>query len=509
MTETTTNPRTYGAWSVPASPGLPRLGLFGTTLALAFLSVAVIVQAFAGFRAALVVAALGALVVAPLAYRTPAGRNGWQTAITAGAWAVGKARRQNVYLAGLTEPLAFTTTKLPGLLAGSRLYEHDGVALVHLPGVQHWTALLRVDPDGASLVDRDVIDTQVAWWGKWIADLGHEPNLIAASVTVETAPDPGVRLAREVDHLLAPSAPALARDVLRHAAATYPNASATTRCHVALTWRGLRGATEERELARRSGPRQGRYRSPEEMAQIIATRLPGLARSLSATGAGTARPMTAAEVTEYARAAYQPSAATDLEELRAEGEDTGLTWDTVGPAGAVEGWDRYTHDDAASVTWSMAQAPRGVVEAHVLGDLLGASADVVRKRVTILYRVHSAAESAAIADRDLRAALGQTGTRAGVDRAHVTAAAAAAQQAAREEAAGAGLVRFALLVTASVLDPADLPQAVEAVDQLGRASRLRLRRVVGAQSAAFATCLGLGVVPSAHVNVGPTIQEWL
>ncbi len=53
-------------------------------------------------------------------------------------------------------------------------------------------------------------------------------------------------------------------------------------------------------------------------------------------------------------------------------------------------------------------------------------------------------------------------------------------------------------------DPAALADVAQQVDQLGRASRLRLRRCYGTQAAAFAAALGVGVgvgiVLPAHVT---------
>jgi hypothetical protein len=267
---------------------------------------------------------------------------------------------------------------------------------------------------------------------------------------------------------------------------------------------------EEREvLARRQGQRARRLRTDAEMGQLVAARLPGLLRGLAGTGAGTARAMTATEVAEHVRTAYDPAVRTHLDDVRARGSDVALTWGDAGPAGAVEAWASYRHDSGASITWSMAEAPRGAVADSVLADLLAPNADVPVKRVTLVYRPHSAAEAASVVDRDVRTAIGRTGTRHGVDRAPLTQAAVAAQQAAREEAAGAGIVRFSLLVTATVEDPAQLPQAAETVDQLGRASRIRLRRAYGHQAAAFAAALGVGVVLTEHVNVPTAVREAL
>jgi hypothetical protein len=55
----------------------------------------------------------------------------------------------------------------------------------------------------------------------------------------------------------------------------------------------------------------------------------------------------------------------------------------------------------------------------------------------------------------------------------------------------------------------DDAQAAETVDQLGRASRVRLRRAYGCQSAAFAAALGVGVILPAHVAVPELLREAL
>lgn len=69
-------------------------------------------------------------------------------------------------------------------------------------------------------------------------------------------------------------------------------------------------------------------------------------------------------------------------------------------------------------------------------------------------------------------------------------------QSAREEAQGAGVGRFTLYVTTTVLHPDDLPAAVADVEQRAGQSKLRLRRLRGAQSAGFAAALGVGIDPA-------------
>ena len=63
----------------------------------------------------------------------------------------------------------------------------------------------------------------------------------------------------------------------------------------------------------------------------------------------------------------------------------------------------------------------------------------------------------------------------------------AAEEAAAEEAAGAGLIEFGLVVTATASDADELRTAHAEIANLAASSRLRLRVAKGQQAAAFAT----------------------
>ena len=79
-----------------------------------------------------------------------------------------------------------------------------------------------------------------------------------------------------------------------------------------------------------------------------------------------------------------------------------------------------------------------------------------------------------------------------------------------EEASGAGLVNFGLLVTATVQAEEDLARARAAVETTLRASaRLRLRPVYGAQDSAFAAALPLGIVLSDLLALPSDVREKL
>jgi hypothetical protein len=145
----------------------------------------------------------------------------------------------------------------------------------------------------------------------------------------------------------------------------------------------------------------------------------------------------------------------------------------------------------------------------VLAPLLDPTPGLARKRVTLIYRHHQAAEAARIADADLRTAASRAGERRGQVRAEHAAALADARRSADEQAAGAGLTRLSLVVTATVTGHEGLAVARTLVEQLGARSRLQLRACYGSQSAAFTAALGLGVLPTDVTRIPDTLRDAL
>ena len=222
---------------------------------------------------------------------------------------------------------------------------------------------------------------------------------------VETAPDTGTRLRREVLGHIDPGAPVLAQEMLREVVATYPEGSATVKAWVVLTF----SAT----------PRPGaKRRTAEEMSRDLAARLPGLSQRLHSTGAGAARPMTAQQLCEAVHTAYEPRAARFIDEAYSAGTVPELSWSDVGPAAAETRWASYRHDSAVSVTWSMSGAPRGEVQSSVLEKLLSPHPDIARKRVALLYQPMDSAAAANTVERDKRNADFRATSSAAPERAH-------------------------------------------------------------------------------------------
>ncbi|WP_285575017.1 SCO6880 family protein [Actinoallomurus iriomotensis] len=482
---------TYGNWRKPVSPGIGRLGLIGTMILMGGM-VTVTLIAMVSIVPALISAVVLGLVMLPLVIQDQHGRTALQKMTARVAWWSGRSRGWHLYRSGPLSIVASGSHRLPGLLAQSRLVEaRDSYgrpfAMVVVPSTGHYTAVFECSADGAALVDQEQIDSWVAYWGHWLAALGFEPGLVGASVTIETVPDLGTRLRNEVSANIDPNAPELARAALEEIVWNYPRGSARVSTWIAVTY----AAT-----ARPGGKR----RDQDEMAREIGMRLPGLTSTLEMTGAGTARPVTADHLTRLVRMAYDPDSQSDLES--AEGQET--RWEDAGPVATQELWDHYVHDSGHSITWGMSEAPRGEVLSSVMTGLVSPHHDIARKRVTFLYRPYDPATAATIVERDRKDTRFRLN---GAARDEV--AVVSSDQSALEEARGAGLTRFTILVTATVRSADELPLAAAAVDTLAPPARLRLRRMYGSQASAFAAALPVGVVLPDHLQVPAVVRESL
>ena len=72
--------------------------------------------------------------------------------------------------------------------------------------------------------------------------------------------------------------------------------------------------------------------------------------------------MSAQELCEVVRIAYDPPAALIIDEAHAAGTPVSLTWGEVGPTATQASWDDYRHDSAFSASWTMTGAPARIRE---------------------------------------------------------------------------------------------------------------------------------------------------
>ena len=493
--------RTYSHWLRPQTSGLGKLSWPVTMVLLVGLVVSFLLY-FVHVFVTLGGMAVTGLIVWALATKDRDGTSIVERAGERYSWWGTRSGKSNLYRSGPLSRLPWGTHQLPGLAATTKLYEfHDSAdrpfGLIYMPSTGHFAVVIGTQPDGAALVDQEQIDAWVANWGGWIAGLVDEPGLVQATVTVETAPDSAFRLQQKVEAAIDEHAPLFAQQVMREVVVRYPEASARTAAYVTLTFEGARLLPGRRK------------RELEEVGDALANRLVWITAGLEATGAGWAAPMPAAELCEIVRVAHDPAASSLVDSIHAEGGETELTWDSVGPAAHEAGWDYYRHDGALSKTWSMSVAPRGVVRERVLARLLAPNAKVQRKRVTLRYRPIDPGVAAELVDSEVNDA--QSATRSPNAGTYTGIRLDSARQTAAEEASGAALVLFGMSVTATVTDPDSWDQLDGVIASLTKSARLRLRPAYGAQDSAFAGTLPLGIVPMLHnaatKGYGATIQR--
>ncbi len=479
--------RTYGGWRRPQSPGIGPLKLIPSVGMFAGLALALLVAMVAGFWWALLVVGLLALTAGPavLPYRGRTVYAEWGRSWT---WRRHRRRGFHLYRSGLAGVTPTGSRSLPGLLAKAGAWAAvdaagRAFALVEIPQAHQWAVVLRVAAQGGALVDTDTTDVWVAGWGEYLALLGAEGGVVQAAAVVETEPNAGALLRAHVDSQVRPDAPPFARQVADAAAAELPAGVADTVGYVTLTF-------SEKALGI---IRKGGEQTAAAVAEEIGRRLPGLSVALRDSGASEGLPLSVDQLARRVREAYDPSVAGDFAGLDAAGLPVHVQWADAGPSAHDETATSYSHDSGLSRTWEAMGVPPGLVRDSVMGRLMGPMAAAPRKRVTLLYRPVDAGQTAALVDRDLRSAINRTGRRKGLAYSHDTVALKSARQATEEEAAGAGVVTFSLLVTVTVTDPADFDRATTAVERAGRGARFRLSPVRGAQAAAFAGALGVGL----------------
>ncbi|WP_249645228.1 SCO6880 family protein [Nocardia sputi] len=484
--------RMYGRWERPRSAGF-----FGLTWGVSLLGLGLIIMVMVGFLITRSLLSAGVLILAAAVVFTPLavtrdGRTGWEIVLLRVQFAAARARGEHVYRAGRFSRLP-GIAKLPGLLADSRLSEYETAggkrfAMLHIRRSDHYTVVLKVIPRGKELVDQAQIDAWVEGYGQFLATQSRGGEVVAVCSVLENVVETRLKQSQEVARLVRDSAPDYAQAVMREAAADIGGVGVRVEGRIAITYRAIG---------------KGR-RDDAEQAREIGQRLQGVLSQLARAGL-PATPFQAWEVLGLVRSRYDLAAQRDVEAAGAAITST-QSWDSVGPLAHQDRWDHYVHDGARSITWEMDAAPRGAVMETVLEELLRPRADVPRKRVAVVYRLHSAAEATTLVDSDFRDAVAAEQTERGIASASARIRVGNTQAAREEQARGAGLTRFGILVTVTDHLDGDLPGIEASVKGMAAASRLGVRRCYGTQAAAFAASLGIGLILPEHTSISKRVS---
>lgn len=480
----------YGRWTRPRSAGLGGM-TFGTTIfVLASVVAAFLVAMMFGAQAAVVAAVILALVNIPLIWSRD-GRSGWEKGIEMWQWRRARRRGENLYRGGRFSAIP-GGAKIPGLLAPSKLFEDESASgfrfgMVQLPAKNHFSIVLNARAQGGEAVPQSVVDRWVTGWGQAIAIVGQASDVIAITAVVETLPETGQRLRNEIQRLRSDSAPGLAAAVIAETA-ELPVAVTKLVGRITITFKA----------------EAGRAKNPEDQAAEISRQLPVILNHFDAAGVPV-RPMRAHEIAALVRRSYTIGDYPLIEQCEITGADHGITWDQAGPVSQREESGYLDHDLARSITWEMAAPPAGAVDERVLTRLLAPTADAPYKRVAIVYRPHDAGVAVKISEDDYKNALVANQTQRGVGSAAAALRVEAAAASRTEQARGAALVQFGLLVTVTAPEGTDMPRLSTLVRGLSEASRLKIRLCTRFQAAAFAASMGVGVVLPEHATVSETL----
>ncbi|WP_206691311.1 SCO6880 family protein [Quadrisphaera sp. INWT6] len=491
-------PRTYGGWRRTRGIGLFGLGAVATAVVLACIVLPLLALS-TSVRAGLVVA-LPCGLVAVLTVARFDGAPLTDVVLRRGQFTWARMRGYTSLRAGVVveHPSAW---QLPGALATTRLLSvADGrggaFGLVQDERSGMLTATLRCASSSTWLVDSDAADGWVASWHSWLASRGFDPLVAWVAVTVDTAPEPGSTLARNVASRLHPEAPADVLALLRELILRSPAAAADVDTRVSITFDPSRAGERLPDLADRTAE--------------VARALTGMEAALGECGVTVLGRATAAELAGTVRTAFDPASRGDVNTLlddalpSSSGAGTCplLAWGEAGPVAAEDSWGTYRHDSGTSVSWAWHEAPRQQVTANVLTRLL--SPGRFPRRVTLLFRPLPAGAAARVLESQVNAAAFRDAYRRSQGRdatARDIADRERAVAAAREEALGAGVVLMSLYVTTTVLDGDDdtaLAAAIADTEARADQSKVRLRRLWGSQALGFATTLPAGLHP-AHV----------
>lgn len=421
---------------------------------------------------------------------------------------------KNRVRSGANRYLPSTLTKLgshrlPGVLASSELAEYrdgDGqpFAVLRYPSRGHHVVSFRAQPDGAVSLDGAAVERQVDAWADWIAALAHEENMVQAIVTVETSPNGGPLMRRTITARKSPRAHSLSKTWMEDVLDQYPRGSQGVDATITLT---VRTPPPDVALDGSKIGRRDRLGADEMVGQRLSSRVPHIMEELASTGAGAVDLMTADDVIETVRCAYDPAARATYDDARSRGEQPPVSlWTTAGPSSAVAEWGYYQHGDRVSVTWEFTSFTTSAMTVRSLLPLIEANDDVEIKRVSIIYRPLPADRSSQIVEANHQAAEARLGD-AKKPTARQKRAVRDADKARSSEAEGFAVADVAVLVTATVAKD-KLNKAHAAVSRLGPTARLHLRPMNGLQDVGFAQAIGpLGLVSESYLALPPALMN--
>lgn len=492
---TTMQPDRFGWFTRPSTPGMFRLGTIGTRVLFAGLIIALTANTFGGQLPAGVVVVLTGLALWGVKSRDQHDMTTLAKLIERYGWWVRILRKEPTMRQSIFNPRSWGTNTLPGVAARMKAFEeHDGHGnpFVVLQLGAHYVVVFTATPIGGGDVDQAQINQWVANFGESLKLMADLPDLVQAQIVIETAPDTEGRMQKNVRRRIRPGdAPPFAVQVMDEALGMAGDGAPHARMFAAFTFNASIG-------------KSGALRPRREVIEEVNLRLPAVTAQLATAGLGVVRALSRQHLAEMVRVAYDPVVAGYIDDARAAGDTPDIAWAEAGPTAHELGWDVMRHDSGYSLTAVQTVPPRTGITANRIKPLLAPSPDLARKRVAFLYQPIDLAVAEAIADTDLNAK--ENHAKANPKSAAATRDLQAARATSADQAAGAALVNFAIVVTVTVTDEARVPAARTMLADLASRTRVKLRPAYGMQDGAFLLTLPLGLVPGRHVRLSSAVR---
>ena len=483
---------TYGDWMRPMPGGIRNIGIPLTIAGMGVLTCTLLVS-MASVVAAIAILVVGMGVILVLAIRDREHRNMVDRAVEKRTWMAAQRTGANLYRSGLLAPIDGGKAMLPGILSRVVLTSAlDGLGgefcLVRHSHTGEYSLLLSCQPQGASLADDDVEDSYVASWAGLMESLASETGVTQLAVTVDTAPDSGVRFRRTLSKRIVEDAPELAARAMAQIMDQYAAGGASNDVTLTLTFRYT--------------DRDGKYLEAGEAARRISLLLPSIREQIAQAGGGAARALGMEEITRMVRVAYDPAAQETIEESdeprTSHGRIAGRS--CTRPAGAII---RTIPAEPHMGDGGPAAKQRDRRHAHPTAQPIGG----LRPQASDRALPDAAARQDHVHGRTEPAEGSEPGQPGETGHGEVHEPDSKANRQAVETNQGAVMVFFGMLVTVTVSrgeqESQRLEAASRAVEQAAGGAKIDLRPCYGAQDTGFAASLPLGLNVRSYTPAGP------
>ncbi len=347
-----------------------------------------------------------------------------------------------------------------------------------------YTAAAEVTGHSFYLADHDAVDRRVVGWGTVLQAAARAGGLVHRLQWIDTAePDDGTALYSYLDRAAHPDAPPELADSYTALLAQAGPITQRHRVHVAVT---ISAATARRAIRNAGGHDTG-------AGIVLARTLARLREQMAAADLDLADPLTAGELAELVRTAFDPGIRTQLAIRARHQADRGLSEQAAWPLTATTRTRQMAADGWVHRVLWVADWPRRPVPIEYLAHLMAGTTALRTVAVTLApvdpARAAKDVEQAAVqrlADQQLRA---EKGFRTTSRRSRDDDALARRED---ELADGHADYRYSAYLRVSAPDAQALEDAVDEVTQAANMSGLVLTALTGQQDLGFAATLPTG-----------------